>query len=101
MLGLSQDMLAKRVGITFQQIQKYERGVNSVSAWRLLEFSKVLEVSPMYFYEPLDSSNAMPEPISNEAFRLIGDFNAIGSARVRQNIAALVRELAQGVTHGL
>ena len=39
MMGMSQDVLAKRVGITFQQIQKYERGVNSINARRLFEFA--------------------------------------------------------------
>lgn len=51
LLGISQDRLASSVGITFQQMQKYERGVNRVSAGRLFEFSKLLDVPLTYFFE--------------------------------------------------
>ena len=103
MLGLSQDTLAKRVGITFQQVQKYERGINSVSAWRLQQFATTMEVSVMYFYDqPIEAAEAsLPKPISDESFRLLQDFNAITSARVRHGVATLVREMAKGTTYGL
>lgn len=55
LLGLSQDKLAKIVGITFQQIQKYERGANRISSGRLLVFSAVLGVPTAYFYDGLPS----------------------------------------------
>lgn len=54
MLGMSQEAMARAVGITFQQIQKYERGVNRMSASRLYEFSSVLRVPVHYFFEGLD-----------------------------------------------
>ncbi len=57
LLGLSQEKLADAVGVTFQQIQKYERGTNRVSASRLFNFSKVLDVSLEYFYQGLDNDN--------------------------------------------
>ena len=44
LLGMSQEKLAEAIGLTFQQIQKYERGVNRVSAGRLFQFSKILDV---------------------------------------------------------
>ena len=47
---LSQDALAKKVGVTFQQIQKYEKGVNRISASMLYDIAKVLEVYPSQFY---------------------------------------------------
>ena len=53
-MGLSQEALAKAVGITFQQVQKYERGVNRMSAGRLYDFSKVLSVPVAYFFEGYD-----------------------------------------------
>jgi transcriptional regulator with XRE-family HTH domain len=53
LLGMSQDALADSVGITFQQIQKYERGANRISASRLFQFSKILEVPISFFYEQL------------------------------------------------
>ncbi len=54
MEGLSQEAMAREVGITFQQIQKYERGVNRMSASRLFEFAGVLRVPVAYFFEGLD-----------------------------------------------
>lgn len=51
LLGISQEKLAEAVGLTFQQIQKYERGTNRVSASRLYQFSKILEVPISYFFE--------------------------------------------------
>ena len=50
-LGMSQSDIADAVGITFQQIQKYEKGANRVGASRLQEISNVLGVSPFYFFE--------------------------------------------------
>lgn len=55
-LGLTQQQLAMRVGVRFQQIQKYECAANRVSAARLWRLSKVLEVAASYFYEGLDAS---------------------------------------------
>jgi len=51
LLGISQEKLADAIGLTFQQIQKYERGANRISAGRLFQFSKILTVPISYFYE--------------------------------------------------
>lgn len=59
-LGMSQEKLADSVGITFQQIQKYERGANRVSAGRLFGFSQTLDVPVTYFYEGVHISQAVP-----------------------------------------
>lgn len=50
-IGLSQERLAAEVGLTFQQIQKYERGINRISASRLFQFSRVLAVPISYFFD--------------------------------------------------
>lgn len=50
---LSQEELALRLGITYQQIQKYEKGVNRIAASRLYALSLVLNVSPLYFFDGL------------------------------------------------
>lgn len=50
-LGMSQEAVGKQIGITFQQIQKYERGVNRMGASRLYDFSKILGVPVAYFFE--------------------------------------------------
>jgi transcriptional regulator with XRE-family HTH domain len=54
LLGLSQEKLADSIGLTFQQIQKYERGINRISAGRLYKFSKILAVPVEFFYTGLD-----------------------------------------------
>ena len=53
LLGISQEKLGEAVGLTFQQIQKYERGANRVSASRLFEFSKILDISISYFFDDM------------------------------------------------
>ncbi|MBW0151472.1 MAG: helix-turn-helix domain-containing protein [Phenylobacterium sp.] len=53
-LGLSQERLAEGLGLTFQQVQKYERGANRVSASKLYEMTRVLRVQISYFFEGLD-----------------------------------------------
>lgn len=57
LLGLSQEKLADAIGLTFQQIQKYERGTNRVSAGRLFELSKVLDVPVGYFFDQFGQIN--------------------------------------------
>jgi transcriptional regulator with XRE-family HTH domain len=50
-IGMSQGGLADRLGVTFQQIQKYEKGLNRIAASRLYDMTKALEVSVAYFFE--------------------------------------------------
>ena len=56
LLGMSQERLAAELGVTFQQVQKYERGLNRIGASRLWDLSQVLGVSVAYFYENLDEN---------------------------------------------
>ncbi len=62
LLGLSQEKLASLLGLTFQQVQKYERGMNRVGASRLWDISKVLDVPVEFFYEDMDSNVARQSP---------------------------------------
>jgi transcriptional regulator with XRE-family HTH domain len=55
MMGLSQEAVAVAIGISFQQLQKYEYGSNRVSVSRLCDIAKVLEVDPAYFLDPFSS----------------------------------------------
>jgi transcriptional regulator with XRE-family HTH domain len=64
---MSQTEVADRLGITFQQIQKYEKGMNRVGASRLQQISEVLGVSPFYFFEGAPTvGKKMPTPIDGE-----------------------------------
>lgn len=58
LLGFSQEKLAEAVGITFQQIQKYENGANRVSAGRLYEFSKVLQIPVSFFFDSMEENTS-------------------------------------------
>lgn len=57
LLDLTQQKVAEAVGVTFQQVQKYERGVNRISASRLAEFADALKVPITYFFEGMDQSD--------------------------------------------
>jgi transcriptional regulator with XRE-family HTH domain len=57
-LGISQQALAEPIGISFQQVQKYERGINRLSAGRLWRIARVLDVAPDYFFEGLPGNPA-------------------------------------------
>jgi transcriptional regulator with XRE-family HTH domain len=97
MMGLSQSELAQRVGVTFQQIQKYERGMNSISAHRLYDLAVALDVSPLYFYESWHASpQRIGDSLSTQTMHLARDFMDIPSHEIRKSIAALVREVAKG-----
>ena len=68
-LGLSQERLAEALGLTFQQVQKYERGANRIGASRLWDLSRVLEVPVSHFFEDMDDAVADQSPrcINNNA----------------------------------
>ena len=59
LMGMSQERLGDALGLTFQQVQKYERGVNRVGASRLFDLSRILDVPISFFYDN------MPEPLGN------------------------------------
>src|SRR5271155_742001 len=58
MLGLSQEKLGEKIGLTFQQVQKYERGANRIGASRLYELGQVLDVPVKFFYDDQDPVRA-------------------------------------------
>ena len=60
-IGMSQEALADLLGVTFQQVQKYEKGVNRVAASRLYELAKALDVSVGYFFEELSEQATKPK----------------------------------------
>lgn len=65
--GMSQEALADTAGISFQQVQKYERGTNRLSVSRLHGFAKVLRVEPAVFFPPMDFVPTTPDPIMERA----------------------------------
>ena len=73
--GLSQEKLARRLGLTFQQVQKYERGLNRISASRLWELSRILDTPIQKFYEDVDESAPKPDPKKDENSLPVNDLN--------------------------
>ena len=104
LLGLSQGELARQVGLTFQQIQKYERGANRIGASRLAEFASVLEVPPGWFFEDMPrvglgagrgaKAAALGDLGGREALELVRLYNRVKDRRVRERILALLRAVA-------
>jgi transcriptional regulator with XRE-family HTH domain len=95
MLGLTQQEMARLVGITYQQAHKYERGINRVSAGRLYHIATVLHVDLRYFYEELDPDDH-PGLSKRERMRLemARNFSRISDLRKQEALAHLTRVLA-------
>ena len=112
LLGFSQEKLGELLGLTFQQVQKYEKGTNRIGASRLFEMSQILGVPVQYFYEdlPTDNTNSLGPGFaedaddadhqmvsflgSREGIELNRAFIRIKSAKVRRSIVELARSLA-------
>jgi len=109
MLGMSQEKLAAGLGLTFQQVQKYEKGTNRMGASRLVQAGDILGVAVPFFFEGAggvpfraDGSAASPAYVnefvtSYDGLRLMKAFMRVRPA-VRHCIVALVNEIAGG--HG-
>lgn len=76
-LGMSQEALAEKLDLSFQQVQKYEKGSNRIGAGRLYEVAKVLAVPVEWFYATLDDGTEAPAEIGTKALRLMQRFNAL------------------------
>lgn len=109
-LGMSQQSLARKLGVTFQQIQKYERGTNRLFASRLFHLAQALGVPVSYFFQgaageiepPRVPANTVAErePFQellgkNEALRLIRAYNRIEDPVLRQQIYSLVKTVGE------
>lgn len=105
MLGLSQEKLGERLGITFQQVQKYEKGTNRVGASRLVAISEILNVAPGFFFQ--DDSTLLPREViiaepdeiatfikSSEGVALNRAFAKIKDPALRKKVVALTKALA-------
>ncbi len=112
LLGISQEKLGERLGLTFQQVQKYEKGVNRIGASRLFDLSTVLSVPIQFFYEDAPLAGARVQPIggfaetvpadsnileflsTREGLELNKAFSRIQETKTRRAILELVRALA-------
>ena len=108
MLAMSQEHLADALGVTYQQVQKNEKGANRIGASRLQQLSEILQVPVAFFFE--GAPNALAPHDSNESglsmaeiddfvshqdgLRLIGAFMRIDNVALRRRIVMLVQEIA-------
>lgn len=103
-IGMSQDSLAKQIGITFQQIQKYEVGTNSLSVYRLYELCKPLKITPSYFLETNDLDIKLADFLvsdkdessvsERELLEIIKSLQRIKDPSIRKRISNLIRSIA-------
>jgi transcriptional regulator with XRE-family HTH domain len=118
LLGLSQEQLAQGLSITFQQIQKYERGANRVSASRLWDISQILKVDIGYFFNDMSSSTKSSSPrqmalaedkldvelpgkdtlTRRETLELVRHYYRIEDGQIRKRVFEMVKSIAQAMT---
>ena len=106
-IGMTQEQLGAALGITFQQIQKYERGANRIGASRLFDICRILDVPPQFFFESMPANadapvtDAVPapprsdDPVDREIMDLVRAYRQIDSAAVRHRLLELARTLAK------
>jgi transcriptional regulator with XRE-family HTH domain len=112
LLGMSQSVLGDAIGLTFQQVQKYERGANRVSGSRLFDLGRVLDVPIAYFFEEMPGDTAKKSPSNlmgvkpvaedfevdplarRETLELVRAYYKIPSAAARRRLADLVKTIA-------
>ena len=114
LLGMSQEKLGEQLGLTFQQIQKYEKGINRIGASRLFDLARVLGVSVQFFYDEAPGSATESRTVaaaggadkadsyvvdflsSREGIELNKAFVRITDPKVRRSVVDLVRAIAEG-----
>lgn len=113
LLGMSQEKLGERIGLTFQQIQKYERGANRVGASRLYDLSRVLEVPVGFFFDDMPDEITSSSPASGvtdtpdykpdedemhkrETLELVRAYYRISDPKLRRNLFDLMKAIADG-----
>jgi len=104
LLGMNQETLADALGLTFQQVQKYEGGANRVSASRLSAMAKILDVPISYFFSDLQVEGVAVDPADRErreqlqrpeTIELIRLYYAIPDQRIRHQFLDMVKAMAQ------
>jgi transcriptional regulator with XRE-family HTH domain len=104
--GLSQTELGRSIGVTFQQVQKYEKGTNRVGSGRLFQIAAVLDVDIKALFEGSEfpehsNEHSMMDIMSEpQSFRLVQAFAEIGNPALRRSVVSLVESLAHSGKSG-
>ncbi len=119
-MGMSQEKLADGLGLTFQQVQKYERGANRVSASKLYDFSRILQVPISFFFENFSESvftaasnqsyaladNDQEDFIgpdvlsSKESLDLLRHYYSITDPKLRRDLMGIIRTMSENIKGG-
>jgi transcriptional regulator with XRE-family HTH domain len=100
MLSMSQEKLGGALGLTFQQVQKYEKGTNRVGSGRLLKISGILGVKITDFFEGTDRMHdtarrsVFDQLAQPESFRLVQAFSGINHPNIRRTLVKLIEQIA-------
>lgn len=89
--GLTQTQLGERLGISFQQVQKYEKGTNRIGSSRLWDMCGILDVSVSFFFEGLSEDTSEDEKISRRALQLAKELDRIADDDVKTNFLHLLK----------
>lgn len=119
LLGMSQEKLGEALGLTFQQVQKYERGANRIGASRLWDLSRVLDVPMSYFFEDMNEDTVLHSPMNiaqmpsepqgheadpmtkRETLELVRAYYRIANPAVRKRVFELTKTLASVAEDGV
>jgi transcriptional regulator with XRE-family HTH domain len=94
-LHMRQEELARQLGLTFQQVQKYESGANRVAASRLWEIAGILGMPVAYFFPKDGEKNACGDPPDDESIELASLFYSIADPAMRQQLFDTVKRIAE------
>jgi transcriptional regulator with XRE-family HTH domain len=116
LLGMSQTTLGEAIGLTFQQVQKYERGANRIGASRLFDLSRVLDVPVSFFFDDMGDATSKSSPVyvikgeapaapshfnepdpmaKRETLELVRAYYSIPNAAIRRTVYDLAKELGK------
>lgn len=101
-LGMTQKKVAQALGVSFQQLQKYEHGKNRLSAGRLYQLADILDMPITYFFEgceknaPQDANQPKTTLDTLASSRLVRQFDSISSPALRQSVLGVIRALEPG-----
>lgn len=100
LIGMNQETLARALGLTFQQVQKYEGGANRISASRLSQIAEILGVPIAYFFTDIEPGGGAADKARErlqrpEAIELIRAYYAIADQRIRHQFLDMVKTVAQ------
>jgi transcriptional regulator with XRE-family HTH domain len=105
LLGISQEQLAEMLGLTFQQVQKYERGTNRVSASRLFQLARSLDTPITWFFDDMEGDRGTErvetagedsDPMSRrETLELVRVYSRIDDRKVRKKLYEMAKALAE------